>query len=44
MFYDINDFYIASYADDNTPYASSSSLDVVKNKLEESSNKPVSMI
>ena len=36
MFYDIDDCDIASYADDNTPYASSSNLDVLINKLEES--------
>ena len=34
MFYDINDFDVASYADDNTPYAISSTLDAVKNKVE----------
>ena len=38
MFSDINDCGIASYADDNTPYASSSNLDAVINKLEESTN------
>ena len=38
MFYDINDCDIASYADDNNPYASSSNLDAVINKLEESTN------
>ena len=38
MFYDINDCDIASYADDNTPYASSSNLDALIDKLEESSN------
>ena len=38
MFYDINDCYLASYADDNTPYASSSNVDAVINKLEESNN------
>ena len=38
MFYDINDCDIASYGDDNTPYASSSNLDAVINKLEESAN------
>ena len=38
MFCDINDSDIASYADDNTPYASSSNLDAVINKLEESTN------
>ena len=38
MFYDINDCDIASYADDNTPYASSSDLDPVIKKLEESSS------
>ena len=36
MFYDISDCYIASYADDNTPYASSSNLDAVINKLKQS--------
>ena len=36
MFYDINDCDIANYADDNTPYASSSNLDAVISKLEES--------
>ena len=39
MFYDINDCDIVSYADDNTPYVSSSNLDAVINKLEESTNK-----
>ena len=39
MFCDINDCDIASYADDNTPYASSLNLDVVINKSEESTNK-----
>ena len=38
MFYDIDDCDIASYADDNTPYASSSNLDALINKLEESTN------
>ena len=38
VFYDINDCDIASYADDNTPYASSSNLDAVINKLGESTN------
>ena len=38
MFSDINDYNIASYADDNTPYASSSNLDALINKLEESTN------
>ena len=38
MFYDIDDCNIASYADDNTPYASSSNLDALINKLEESTN------
>ena len=37
-FYDINDCDIASYTDDNTPYASSSNLDAVINKEEESTN------
>ena len=35
MFYDIDDCDIASYAGDNTPYASSSNLDELINKLEE---------
>ena len=35
MFYDIDDCDIASYADDNTTYASSSNLDALINKLEE---------
>ena len=39
MFYEINDCDIASYADDNTHNASSSNLDAVINKLEESTNK-----
>ena len=39
MFCDINDCDIASYADGNTPYASSINLDVVINKSEESTNK-----
>ena len=34
MFYDIIDCDVASYADDNTPYCSSFSLDKVVNKLE----------
>ena len=38
MFYDIGDCDIASYADDNAPYASSSNLDALINKLEESTN------
>ena len=38
IFYDINDCDIASCADDNTPYASSSNLDALINKLEESTN------
>ena len=38
MFYDIDDCHIASYADDNTPYVSSSNLDALINKLEESTN------
>ena len=37
-FCDINDCNIASYADDNTPYASSSNLDALINELEESTN------
>ena len=36
MFYDINDCNIASHAEDNTPYANSSNLDV--NKLEQITN------
>ena len=36
MFYDINDCDIASYADDNIPYVSSSNLDALINKLVES--------
>ena len=36
MFDDINDCDIASYLDDNAPYASSSNLDAVINKLQES--------
>ena len=39
-FYDINDCDIASYVNDNTPYTSSSNLDIVINKLEESTNNP----
>ena len=39
MFYDNNDCNIASYADDNTPYGSSSNLDAVIKKLQESVNK-----
>ena len=38
MFYDNTDCDIASYADDNTPYCSSFSLDKVINKLEASTN------
>ena len=38
MLHDINGCDIASYADDNTPYASSSNLDTVINKLEERTN------
>ena len=34
MFYDITDCDIASYADENTPYCSSFSLDKVISKLE----------
>ena len=34
-FYDIDDCNIASYADDNTPYTSSSNLDALINKLEQ---------
>ena len=38
MFYDVDDCDTASYADDNTPYASSSNLDALVNKLDESTN------
>ena len=38
MFYDIDDYDIVSYADDNTPYASSSNLDTLISKLGESTN------
>ena len=38
MFYDIDGCDIASYADDNAPYASSSNLDTLINKLEETTN------
>ena len=38
MFYDIDDCDIASYADDNTPSASSSNLETSINKLEESTS------
>ena len=38
MFNDINDYNIASYADDNTPYASSSNLDALISKLDETTN------
>ena len=38
MFYDIDDCDIASYADDNTPYASSSNLDALISKLDETTN------
>ena len=38
MFYDIDDCDIASSVDDNTPYAGSSNLDALINKLEESTN------
>ena len=38
MFYDINDCDNASYADDNTPYASSSNLDTIISKLEGSTS------
>ena len=37
-FYDISDCDILRYADDNTSYASSSNLDAVINKLEDSTN------
>ena len=38
MFYDIDDYDIASYADDNTPYANSSNLDALIKKLVENTN------
>ena len=38
MFSDIDDCDIASYADDNTPYASSINLDALINKIEECTN------
>ena len=38
MFYNIDDYDIASCADANTPYASSGNLDALINKLEESIN------
>ena len=38
MFYDIDDCDNASYADDNTPYAISSNLNALINKLAESTN------
>ena len=38
MFYKINDSDIVSYADANTPCASSSNLDVIINKIEENTN------
>ena len=38
IFYDIDDCNFASYADDNTPHGSSSNLDALINKLEESTN------
>ena len=38
MFYDIDDSDIASYANDNIPYASSSNLDALINKLKETTN------
>ena len=38
MFHDNTDCDIASYADDNTPYSSSISLDKVINKSEASTN------
>ena len=38
MFYDIDDCNITSYADDNTSYASSSNLDALIKKLEESTS------
>ena len=41
MFYDINDRNIVSYADVDIPCVSGSNLDVVINKLEESTNNLV---
>ena len=41
MFYDINDRNIVSYADADIPCVSGSNLDVVINKLEESTNNLV---
>ena len=38
IFYDIDDCHIVTYADDNTPYASSSNLETLMNKIEESTN------
>ena len=38
MFYDSNDYDIASYADNNTPHTSSNNLDALIDKLEESTN------
>ena len=38
MFSDIDDCDIASYADDNTPYASSINLDALINKIEQCTN------
>ena len=38
LFYDTHDCYIASYTDGNTPYASSSNLDALINKPEESTS------
>ena len=38
MFYDIYDCDIASYAEDNIPYASTNNLDAVIDKLEKSTN------
>ena len=38
MFHDINNCNIECYADDNTPYAGSSNLDALINKLQESTN------
>ena len=38
MFNYIDDCDIASYADDNTPHASSSNLDALISKLDESTN------
>ena len=38
MFYDINDCDVTSYASNNTPFANSSNLNAVINKLEKSTD------